>query len=314
MVSWRPRVSSDMDTRITIGTGSGLWRLDGDSATALETFAGRAVTAVTVDGATTWALVGGNSLWRERDGVWAEHAAIEGAPATCLAPSADGLLIGTEQAHLGRLDGARVRRVDAFEAVDGRRDWYTPWGDPAAVRSIAVAREGVIYVNVHVGGVVRSRDGGASWAPTVDIEQDVHQVLTHPTRPNIVLAASAEGFGISRDGGETWTFETAGLHAHYLRAVAVAGDHVLISAATGFRGRRSAIYRRRLDDDTRFERCRAGLPEWFDDNVDTACLAADGALAVLGTADGRVYRSVDAGASWVLALKGLPAISGVALG
>ena len=314
MVSWRPRVSSDMNTRITIGTSSGLWRLEGETATAVEPFSGRAVTALAVDGATTWTVVDGTALWRERDGVWAEHATLDGPPATCLAVSADGLLVGAEQAHLGKLDGARVRRVDAFEAVDGRSDWYTPWGDPADVRSIAVARDGAIYVNVHVGGVVRSRDGGASWAPTVDIEQDVHQVLAHPAHANVVLVASAEGFGASRDGGETWTFETAGLHAHYLRAVAVAGEHVLISAATGFRGRRSAIYRRRLDDDARFERCRAGLPEWFDDNIDTACLVADGPHVVLGTADGRVYRSPDAGAHWELALKGLPAIRGVALG
>jgi len=238
---------------------------------------------------------------------------IDGPPATCLAPSADGVLVGTEQAHLRRLTEHGLVRLDAFETVDGRSDWYTPWGDPADVRSIAVARDGAIYVNVHVGGVVRSRDGGTSWAPTVDIEQDVHQVLAHPTRASVVLAASAEGFGVSRDGGDSWTFETAGLHAHYLRAVAVAGEHVLISAATGFRGRRSAIYRRRLDGDTRFERCRARLPEWFDDNIDTACLAADGGLVVLGTGDGRVYRSRDGGSAWELALKGLPAVKGVAI-
>src|SRR3989442_740326 len=127
-----------------------------------------------------------------------------------------------------------------------------------------------------VGALARSRDGGTSWAPTVDIESDVHQVLAHPTRPEVVLLAAAEGFGLSRDGGDSWTFATAGLHAHYLRAVTVAGDQALVSASTGFRGRRSAIYRTPLDGETRFERCRAGLPAWFDDNVDTACLAAAG--------------------------------------
>src|SRR3989442_791241 len=117
-----------------------------------------------------------------------------------------------------------------------------------------------------------------------------------------------------RDGGDSWTFASAGLDAHYLRAVTVAGDQALVSASTGFRGRRSAIYRTPLDGETRFERCRAGLPAWFDDNVDTACLAAAGPLVVVGTGDGRVYRSLDPGAPWALALKGLPPVGCVAVG
>jgi hypothetical protein len=231
-----------------------------------------------------------------------------------VAPTATGPLVGTEQAHLLRLSGRGLARVESFETVDGRRSWYTPWGDPADVRSLAIAGDGAIHVNVHVGGVVRSRDGGVSWAPTVDIETDVHQVLAHPTRPAVVLLAAAEGFGRSDDGGDSWQFTAAGLHAHYLRAVAVAGEHVLVSASAGFHGRRSALYRRPLDGGARFERCEAGLPKWFDDNIDTACLAAAGPLVVFGTGDGRVFRSDDAGAHWSLVMKGLPPVAGVVVG
>jgi hypothetical protein len=133
---------------------------------------------------------------------------------------------------------------------------------------------GAVHVNVHVGGVARSRDGGRTWAPTVDIEVDVHQILAHPRHPDVVLAAAADGFGLSRDGGDSWRFVADGMHAHYLRAVAVSDDSVLVSASTGPGGRRAAIYRRRLDDDGPFERCTQGLPAWFGDNVDTGCLAA----------------------------------------
>ena len=52
-----------------------------------------------------------------------------------------------------------------------------------------------------------------------------------------------------------WEFVTAGMHAHYSRAVAVSDDTVLVSASTGPRGRRSALYRKPLDGGTRFERC-----------------------------------------------------------
>jgi len=303
-----------MDQDILLGTESGLWTLRGDSFEPVEQFAAREVTALARDGARTWAVVEGRTLWASHDaGAWQQVASVDGPAATCLASTPDGLLIGTEQAHLLRLVNDQPARVDAFDTADGRAEWYTPWGDPADVRSIAVATDGTIHLNVHVGGVVRSRDGGATWAPTVDIEADVHQVLVHPTRPNHVLAAAYEGFGISRDGGDTWEFLTDGMHAHYSRAVAISGDTVLVSASTGPRGRRAALYRKALDADTPFERCHDRLP-WFDDNIDTACLQASGPLVVFGTEDGRVFRSRDSGARWELVSKGMPAVRCVSLG
>jgi len=86
------------------------------------------------------------------------------------------------------------------------------------------------------------------------------------------------------------------------------GDTVLVSASTGPSGRRSAVYRRPLDSPAPFERCRAGLPPWFPDNIDTACLAASGTMVAFGTIDGRVFWSWDAGATWDLAAKGLPEV------
>jgi hypothetical protein len=296
-----------MEPRILVGTAAGLWELEGDVSRPVEALAGHTVTALAPAGPKAWGVIDGTELW-VLDGAWTRLAAVEGSPATCVVATASGPLIGTEQAHLLWLSDAGPTRIESFETVDGRQAWYQPWGDPADVRSIAVARDGAIHVNVHVGGVVRSRDQGASWTPTVDIEADVHQVLAHPARPEVVLLASAEGFGLSRDGGDSYQFATTGLHAHYLRAVAVAGEHVVVSASAGFHGRRSAIYHKRLDGGTRFERCAEGLPKWFDDNIDTACLAAVGALVVFGTGDGRVFRSLDAGEHWELAVKGLPPI------
>src|SRR5712691_2333141 len=303
-----------MPPRILVGTASGLWQLEGETSTSVEALAGRAVTALALDGPTIWAIVDGSELWARRDKAWKSQTSIDGPPATCVAATPAGPLIGTEQAHLLRLTDVGLERVESFETADGREAWYTPWGDPADVRSIGIARDGTFHVNVHVGGVVRSRDGGKSWGPTVDIENDVHQVLAHPSRAEIVLVASAEGLGVSRDGGDSWQCATTGLHAHYMRAVAVAGEHVLVSASTGFHGRRSAIYRRRLDGGTRFERCADGLPKWFDDNIDTACLAAAGSLVVFGTGDGRVFRSLNFGERWELVIKGLPPVGCVAVG
>ena len=302
-----------MDTRIRVGTSEGLWEIEGDRVAAVAALAGRPLTAVAEEAGWSWAIVDGRTLWRESERGWEERAAIEGLPATCLAPTSAGLLVGTEQAHLLKLAGNALEPVSAFDATEGRDTWYTPWGDPADVRSIASALDGTIHVNVHVGGVARSRDRGRSWTPTLDIEEDVHQVLAHPTRGDVVLVAAAEGFGVSRDGGNTWQMVTAGLPAHYLRAVAVSDETVLVSASTGPGGRRSALYRKRLDGDDAFERCRDGLPTWFDANIDTACLAAAGPVVVFGTEDGRVFQSLDGGARWEIRAKGLPSVTSVTL-
>ncbi len=181
------------------------------------------------------------------------------------------------------------------------------------MRSISAGPDGALYANVHVGGIARSADGGSTWTSTIDIDTDVHQVLAHPSRAGVVLAALGEaGLGLSLDSGETWEQQTDGLHAGYCRAVAVAGETVLLSASESHVGRRSALYRRALDGRT-FERCAGGLPEWFGENLDTRWLAADGSFAALGTPDGEVYLSEDAGSSWRRVATGLPEIRCVLL-
>src|SRR6266536_2481267 len=179
-----------MDTRILIGTESGLWQLRGEALEPVDPFTARTVTAVAQRGPEAWAIVDGRTLWRSAGGHWNERASLGDRPATCLASTPNGLLIGTAQAHLLRFHGDTLEPVESFETVDGREAWHTPWGDPADVRSIAVALDGTIHVNVHVGGVVRSRDAGHSWAPTVDIDVDVHQVIAHPTRADLALVAA----------------------------------------------------------------------------------------------------------------------------
>src|SRR5262245_4207530 len=312
--SARPRLAAGstidlMKTHILVGTVGGLWSLEGRTSPSPAAHDGRTVTALAREGERTWAIVDGKTLWVD-DGAWKTVASVEGPEATCLVPTATGLLIGTEEAHLRRLEGDRLIPVESFDTAESRESWYTPWGDPADVRSIAAgpAPDGPLYINVHVGGVVRSRDGGRSWTPTLDIEVDVHQVIAHPERPELVLVAAYDGFGISRDGGASWDWATAGMHAHYCRALTLADDVVLISASTGPGGKRPALYRRPLDGRTDFERCRKGLPTWFDDNIDTACLAAAGPVVVAGTEDGHVFESLDAGESWAVVAEGLPAV------
>jgi hypothetical protein len=298
---------------VLVGTKDGLFELGPGARTHL---AGRRITAVSGARRDWWVAVDDREIWRgDAEDRWHRVAESQDHAVTCLLRISAGVLVGTEGAHLLRLQGRSLRPVDAFEAVAGRDRWYTPWGDPADARSLAADTSGRVYVNVHVGGIVRSiaaADESESWQPTVDVEADVHQVLAHPTIPGLVFAAAAVGFGTSRDGGGTWGFTAEGLHAPYLRAVAVARESVVVSASEGPRSRRAALYRRPLAGGGPFERCRAGLPEWFRGNIDTYCLAAAGSTVVAGTHDGVVFASGDGGDRWEMHRDRLPSISCVA--
>jgi hypothetical protein len=182
------------------------------------------------------------------------------------------------------------------------------------VRSLAFDLAGRIHANVHVGGIPRSTDGGASWEPTIDIDADVHQVIAHPRELGVVLAAGAVGLAVSEDGGASWRIEREGLRSTYARAVTVAGDRILVTASDGHRGGHAAVYGTTLGPSSSFEKCTEGLPEWFDGNIDTGWLAASGVTAAFGTNDGRVFVSDDAGASWRQAAAGVPRIRSLCFG
>ncbi len=279
---------------VLVGTVEGLIGIGSDPPVAFE---GHDVVAV----AGEWVVLDARRLHR-RDG--RPGPDLDGPAITCLdARPGEEPLVGTAEAHLYRM-GAEATRVHSFDLAEGRGQWYTPWGGPPDARSVCTAPSGTVLVNVHVGGILRSDDGGASWRATLDIDLDVHQVLALGN--GAAVAACARGLATSGDDGASWEVGDDGLHATYSRAVAVSGDAVLLSASLGPRGEQAAVYRRPLAGG-RFERCQAGLPEWLPGNVDTFWLAgtANGEAA-FATGAGEVYVSSDEGATWERAATGLP--------
>jgi hypothetical protein len=288
--------------RLLVGTDAGLHDFEAGGTAGPVTLDGHRVTALAPDYPAVWAILDDHEVRRADDGAeWRSVASLPGRRATCLASPAMGTLVGSSEAHLYMAGSNALEPVASFDQVDGRDRWYTPWGGPPDTRSIS---EGdAVYVNVHVGGIVRTLDDGTTWTPTMDIDADVHRVWADDRR---VLAACARGLAVSDDLGGTWSYRTDGLAATYCRGVTVCGDSILVSASQGPRGGRAAVYRGPTDPGP-LERCRTGLPEWFDDNIDSACLDAlpDGRLAAFGTSDGRVFASDDQGASWAEAATGL---------
>ena len=294
--------------QILVATSDGLYEVGRDRTTVdLE---GHVVGALLADGPERWAVVDRSDVFHrpnENDG-WSKLVGVEQLHINCLSFT-DRLLFGTSSARLFSVEGGRVGALDSFDRAEGRGDWYTPWGGPPDTRSISEWDRDV-YVNVHVGGILRTSDGGASWMPTIDIHADVHRVAT---AEGVVLAACAGGLATSTDRGITWSMRDDGLATPYMRGVTVCGDAVLVTTSNGPRGGRSGVYRGDLRGDGAFERCTVGLPEWFDDNIDSLCLDGppDGSFAAFATGDGRVFGSDDGGATWGELASGLPAVHAV---
>lgn len=110
------------------------------------------------------------------------------------------------------------------------------------------------YVAIEAGALVRSFDGGETWEDRVPTgRRDTHTMTTHPDAPERAWAAAGDGFAVSDDRGDTWTYPQEGLDHRYCWSVAVDPadpERLLLSAATGPRTAHTAgaaesyVYRR----------------------------------------------------------------------
>jgi hypothetical protein len=289
-----------------------------------QELAGQPVHALASDGhGGVLAIVSGHSLRRRTsDGEWLTLATSE-FQLSCCTPVADVIYVGTDDARVLRMSAnGNVEQLRSFEVVAGRDTWYAGSavingqrvGPPLGIRSIAATADGrVLLANVHVGGIPRSTDSGATWQPTIAIESDVHEVCAHPADPDFVIAAAGIGFCISQDGGATWNVEQEGLHALHCSAVAFLGDDVLVAASVDPFATQGAVYRRPIGARRPFMPVGGGLPRWIDGKADTRCIATRGSAGAVADRAGNLYVSTDAGSTWLRRADGLPPPSSVVI-
>lgn len=297
-----------MQPRVIVGTNHGLYELGERQELRLE---GHRVSALVRQGGSQWAVIDDTAIWRATDGgEWQQVADSGSQRVNCILPQEGCALVGTADAHLFILRNGELSRIHAFDEAPGRDTWTTPSGAPPDTRSLAIDADGVIYANVHVGGVVRTADVDGAWEPTIDVDADVHEIVFDASSGSL-FAASAIGLASSDDGGGTWSFYTEGLHGIYQRAVAVAGEAILVTASTGPRSDRAAIFSKPVRKAEPFTKCENGLPKWFPSNINTFCLSAASDAAAFGTSEGEVYLSIDQGVSWNRIVESLPAVQAI---
>ncbi|CAN5574460.1 hypothetical protein BH24ACT5_BH24ACT5_10130 [soil metagenome] len=302
-ISADQRPSHPSTGRVAVATISGIHL----PATADVVLPEASVDAIVADGPTLWALTDRRELHRiDRHGTELV-AVVDDGSATCLGIHDGAIWAGGDDARLWRLHDGRLLPATSFGDAPTRGEWHTPWGGPPAVFSIA-SGGGVLYVSVHVGGVLRSDDAGKSWVSTIDLHCDVHQVAAGPDG-RVWAATGTSGLAESRERGATWQFHTDGLHATYLLAVAVTTDAVLVSSASGHSGRDGALYR--FDGD-HFARCRDGLPDKLGGAVGPRQLVAVGDDVAVALPGGHIHTSADGGRTWVR-LADCPTVTDIAV-
>src|SRR5258705_9172273 len=168
-------MTSDITATVLVATWrDGLFVVGGE--TSGHELGDQSVRALAPDGHRgALGIVNGRSLRRRApDGMWSTIATTKFDLACCVAVG-DVIYVGTDDARVLRLDAeGALEPLRGFDVVAGRETWYAGSavingqrvGPPLGIRSITAAPDGaVLLANVHVGGVPRSTDGGATWQP-----------------------------------------------------------------------------------------------------------------------------------------------------
>jgi photosystem II stability/assembly factor-like uncharacterized protein len=133
---------------------------------------------------------------------------------------------GTEPSNLYRSeDGGRSwELLPALRQLPSEPDWSfppRPWTHHVRTIALHPSDPDSLTVGIELGGVMRSRDGGASWLDhNPQAHSDAHLLLTHPARPDRVYEAAGQGIALSDDRGEHWRRLEHGLDRHYAWAAA----------------------------------------------------------------------------------------------
>jgi photosystem II stability/assembly factor-like uncharacterized protein len=220
--------------------------------------------------------------------------------------------------------GLRGPFEGAASAAAGERVW-APLG-PAPIATAATGRistiavhptnPAILYVGGAQGGVWKSSDGGATWAPTSDGECSLAMgsIAIDPVTPDILYAGTGElhfsgdsyyGCGVLRstDGGSTWTQLGASIfdtNVGGARVSRILVDPVSAGSAvstTVYAATSVGVYRS-TDSGLNWTRVLEGIAtDLVRDPLTPATLyAAIGSPA--GDARNGIYRSTDGGRTW----------------
>ena len=239
---------------------------------------------------------------------------------------------GTEPAHLYVSEdmGASWRELPALRSVPSLPKWTFP-GPPhiAHVKDITFDPRDAetIYASVEQGGVLRSKDAGATFEEitgwmylTGSYNDDPHRLMIRPSQPGTMFIPTGFGMYRTKDGGDKWEDVSRGIPGIGYPDLFVYDprDDSLMFVAGGEMN--PGEWMRAIDVRPKVARSRDGGETWevlpgpgagLHGNFEAMSIEAwDGGSAIyIGDTDGDIYCSEDEGDSWGKIATGLPAIS-----
>jgi photosystem II stability/assembly factor-like uncharacterized protein len=312
---------------LLVATGDALLRVGGSEANVLLERPG--LQCLAVDPRRPERIVAGcrgAGVWQSEDGGGTWQDAALPAPdvfSVAVSPVDGAVYAGCEPSALYVCrDGAAWEELAALRELPSAPTWSfppRPW--TSHVRWIAPSPHdaGLVLVGIELGGLMRTTDGGETWADhRPGAQRDVHTLAWHPAKPGRAYEAAGGGAAWSRDGGDSWEPADAGRDRHYTWALAVDpgdADRWYVSAspgpfeAHGSRHASAALYRWRGAGP--WEELDLGLPRPLE-TMPYALAPANGRL-VVGLRDGRLLESKDGGDTWArLDVPGLPRVVAMA--
>ena len=230
------------------------------------------------------------------------------------AQDANGLgavYVGVEPSAIFRSDdgGETWRNCEGLSDLPSASKWsFPPRPRTHHVRWIATDPHapGKLYVAIEAGALISSPDGGATWNDRVPGgPYDTHELATHTQAPGRLWSAAGDGFFESENAGSSWRKSENGLGFRYCWSVAIDAaepETIILSASPGpqqahrAKQAESGIYRRTGEGP--WQEVRVGLPPREGTRVPVVRTNPAERGSFYAAAEGDLYRSSDAGATW----------------
>jgi photosystem II stability/assembly factor-like uncharacterized protein len=169
----------------------------------------------------------GGSTWRVAwEGITDRRVMSVNVSASHVVNGVSVLYAGTEPSNLYRSeDGGKTwQLLPELRQLPSEPRWSfppRPWTHHVRTIALHPTDPDSLAVGIELGGVMRSRDGGATWIDhNPQAHSDAHQLLTHPLAPERLYEVAGQGIAVSPDRGESWRRLDAGLDRHYAWATA----------------------------------------------------------------------------------------------
>src|SRR5436305_6689730 len=170
----------------------------------------------------------GGSTWRgDENGLGDRRVLSVAVSPSHLQSGVSVVYAGTEPSNLYRSeDGGRTwQLLPALRELSSEPRWSfppRPWTHHVRTIALHPTDPDWLALGIEVRGVLRSRDGGATWIDhNPQAHSDAHQLLTHRLATDRLYEAAGQGIAISEDRGVTWTRREDGLDRRYAWTAAI---------------------------------------------------------------------------------------------